>query len=1178
MPLKNQRDGSGDKPVITSSTTTNVKKIIPHRRTSYYDAEQDKYYLHEAGKEDPGYSSLHSMNGALRGKTLTIERLEKELNEALDKNGQLEREKREDMHKVKQIMMEKNSKQNKFIETLQANHKRDMKIMKEKLNKYTKRSSKLNQDNVRLSNENKLIKQELNGLKQEHGRSVGDKDGLMHQVKILSLRLSKSVSKMDEKNRRIQDLEQAVIRLGSRMELLTRENKRLNDINNREQYDRDELMRERGNQLSIITALLETRTSELGACEYEKAQVEALVDVLRAEIEQYKKFDSDNKNSKQGAMNAIEAAVEHMKKQLKAAEERNETLESKNADMQKRLEDEIEKFRGFKDAFLKAEENVRRAQDNFESVQRRLENELVRSAELEGRLREMRNESGSADNFREQLRKEQISNEHVKTELNDRNLEIQKLESTIKQLNDELKRLNEQLRSEESNFNKQLEQEKRHERELEDAVKTRAKITKEHDRHHQHATKKICKRLQKLRIKLRKLEVFQKWLLADHRQIRKNLKEKRDLVKQLNNKLHNEAKQNNSLKKNMDDLKVKQEHEIEELRKNSPVKIVEKVIIQEKVVVPSVQLEEPVVVAATPEQQQQQPPKPKATFVVQTQTEQSSFVKEEDKEEIIMIEEEQQVEDISIQATPQETFSNYNSHDRTMNFSQLIDDNDDDGNDSDDYNNYSRSVIVKKWKKMNMPSGDAEGFLQSFINRANSLRNEAADNATPGILRNTQQLITDVAERIAIETYDTGEYLYDISVEMQPTLAEAYRLRMANSNSSKVAEIKGKAAAVSSVARTRIRAALHLSRDGMLSWLLTIFSNAMKLLIELQTPGQVLDDDIDDGDFNSKEKDRIAKQIVSQSSEELIRICSEQWTKRRWPHTDPNANLLEEVRADVQVAAEEEYWRRYVETVSGQRAAGNDLSRHDLLEVEEPRANIDFWSYLDPLPRLIDLPGVERHIWSLVCLVNQQQVTETLGEIRLRRYDIHRKLLDTALYAAILRFVGHGRDLKEAAVAPRMIGVPSPEKKWLKRRAKQRSQRPGENKDPPFVSATRRNTVIGEDKGAISARIKPFMDGGSPVKPVKGAGRQKKRRSKKERAAANNKKDLKSFSKKKSSLGIKVKPREYRGRGGKSPSSGSKKLQRLLRTRDDKGIEKMIRGSRIRLFNDDEDDVGEYEF
>ena len=79
----------------------------------------------------------------------------------------------------------------------------------------------------------------------------------------------------------------------------------------------------------------------------------------------------------------------------------------------------------------------------------------------------------------------------------------------------------------------------------------------------------------------------------------------------------------------------------------------------------------------------------------------------------------------------------------------------------------------------------------------------------------------------------------------------------------------------------------------------------------------------------------------------------------------------------------------------------------------------------------------------MFCLVNQQQVTETLGEIRLRRYDIHRKLLDTALYAAILRFVGHGRGIKEIAVAPKIIGVPSPEKKWMKRRARERNQRPG---------------------------------------------------------------------------------------------------------------------------------------
>ena len=236
---------------------------------------------------------------------------------------------------------------------------------------------------------------------------------------------------------------------------------------------------------------------------------------------------------------------------------------------------------------------------------------------------------------------------------------------------------------------------------------------------------------------------------------------------------------------------------------------------------------------------------PSSTFGVQTQTEQLSSI-EAGEEELVV--EADEVQSVAESASPNLSSRSYN--DKTFNFSQLIDEGEQSGSEDEG----PRPIVVKKWKKMQMPSGDAEGFLQSFINRANALRDEAAVGSSSGILRNTQQLITDVAERIAIETYDTGEYLYDISIEMQPTIAEAYRLRLANSNSSKIAEIKGKAAAVSSVARTRIRAALHLSRDGMLSWLLTIFSNAIKLLIELQTPGQVFEDEIGDGDAVAKER------------------------------------------------------------------------------------------------------------------------------------------------------------------------------------------------------------------------------------------------------------------------------------------------------------------------------------
>eukprot|EP00944_MAST-04C_sp_MAST-4C-sp1_P008098 g8098.t1 len=952
----------------------NSKAVPLSRRTSYYDADEDKYYLHESGKEDPGFSSLHSLNGALRGKTLTIERLEKEINEANEKINMLEQEKRNDVYKVKQLLMEKTSKQNSFIETMQQNHKRDIKVMKEKLAKQIKIASKLGQSNNMLSDENTLLKQQFDAIHKEHARAIGDKDGLMHQIQVLSGRLSKSHTIVDAKNRRVQELEQAVIRLGSRMELLSKENKRLNDINDREQSDRDELLRERGSQLSTITALLETRTSELGAVEYEKAQVEALVDALRAEIQQYRRLEEDKKNSAEGAMNAIDAAVEHMKKQLEASNKRNQSLESKNADLEKRLNEETDKFRGLKDAFLKAEEGVRRIQDNHESVQRRLENEIVRNAELEGRLRELRNENGSAENYREQLRQEQISKEHVQTELNDRNAEVQKLELTVKNLNLEIKQLNGQLRQEESKFTKELQQEKVHEMELEQAMKEKAKVAQEHAKHHFTATAKICRRLYALRTKQKKMEVFFKWLSKDHRELRNALTEQRNLVKQLNRKLKSGKNEVDILKHSIDVLKLEQEHEIEELKKNSPEKDVSPAPVQKRQKVTA-----PVEVEDVDRSQ--------STFGVQTQTEQLPSI-EAGEEELAV--EADEVQSVGESASPNISLRSYN--DKTFNFSQLIDEGEQSGSEDEG----PRPIVVKKWKKMQMPSGDAEGFLQSFINRANALRDEAAVGSSPGILRNTQQLITDVAERIAIETYDTGEYLYDISIEMQPTIAEAYRLRLANSNSSKIAEIKGKAAAVSSVARTRIRAALHLSRDGMLSWLLTIFSNAIKLLIELQTPGQVLEDQIGDGDAVAKERKQISNLLVAQSSEELIRICSEQWTKRRWPHTDPNANLLEEVRADVQVAAEEEYWRRYVETVSGHRLAGNELERQDFLEVEEPRANIDFWSYLDPLPQHVDLALIERHIWSLVCLVNQQQVTETLGEIRLRRYDIHRKLLDTA--------------------------------------------------------------------------------------------------------------------------------------------------------------------------------------
>ena len=130
----------------------------------------------------------------------------------------------------------------------------------------------------------------------------------------------------------------------------------------------------------------------------------------------------------------------------------------------------------------------------------------------------------------------------------------------------------------------------------------------------------------------------------------------------------------------------------------------------------------------------------------------------------------------------------------------------------------------------------------------------------------------------------------------------------------------------------------------------------------------------------------------------------------------------------------------------------------------------------------VSLPRIERRIWDLLVLVSEQQVTQTLGEIRLRRQDIHRKLLDTSLYAAIIRFICHKRDLADFSlvinrVAGRSIlpsgGDPSsPASPFAggARRVPVQSS-PG-NSQTPYVTSTRRNTIIGRYRHQASTRQK----------------------------------------------------------------------------------------------------------
>ena len=108
----------------------------------------------------------------------------------------------------------------------------------------------------------------------------------------------------------------------------------------------------------------------------------------------------------------------------------------------------------------------------------------------------------------------------------------------------------------------------------------------------------------------------------------------------------------------------------------------------------------------------------------------------------------------------------------------------------------------------------------------------------------------------------------------------------------------------------------------------------------------------------------------------------------------------------------------------------------------------------------ISLARIERRIWDLLVLVSEQQVTESLGEIRLRRQDIHRKLLDTSLYAAVIRFICYNRDLSEfSLVIDRVAG-----------RSLSKNDDPS-SPSSPFAGGARRVPVKGRSSSRQKAKV-----------------------------------------------------------------------------------------------------------
>jgi hypothetical protein len=121
---------------------------------------------------------------------------------------------------------------------------------------------------------------------------------------------------------------------------------------------------------------------------------------------------------------------------------------------------------------------------------------------------------------------------------------------------------------------------------------------------------------------------------------------------------------------------------------------------------------------------------------------------------------------------------------------------------------------------------------------------------------------------------------------------------------------------------------------------------------------------------------------------------------------------------------------------------------------------------------------------------NKQQVTEALSSIDTTvDTDNNKNVLNENQLREILKSYDHdfrinvikktGKSKWKALTFKERVHIMEEELKnhsnAITKKNHEKKQRSTNKRLPPFVSATRRNTVIGEDKGAISTKIKPYM-------------------------------------------------------------------------------------------------------
>jgi chromosome segregation ATPase len=402
---------------------SSVRPPSTNRRTSYYDADQDIYHLSQRSSSENNQSNPRSINN----KSTVLSKLDHEITTLHTKLSEAEARIRYHESTQKRAIEVLQSKHMEHVEKIKSKMQQHNRNVKSKLIKAQKKCSKVLVENDALCKEVSHIQTVLAEVTRNKGQTMGEIESLSGRIRVLNENLSESSNALEAERSHSSHVERNLHEVGKQLELISKENVRLRNLQLKEDHSREKIISMHGEQMRALTETLERRTLQLNQSEEKLNEARKQREKALSELETYRSDHHLTKNKKEDMIinlrkniNELKDTIAELKRQnvitngqvetlnVQLKDKKEEIMELKNYNQQlgkgkltenemaqqiKELMNELSSLKLSSNEKLKVNKNmINNLQNELKMNKETLNNQFIKSNELMKNMNSMEEE------------------------------------------------------------------------------------------------------------------------------------------------------------------------------------------------------------------------------------------------------------------------------------------------------------------------------------------------------------------------------------------------------------------------------------------------------------------------------------------------------------------------------------------------------------------------------------------------------------------------------------------------------------------------------------------------------------------------------------------------------------------------------------------------------------------